>query len=107
VHVTAERLPLRVQEPVDDDGPSWAQRQRDLYLRALPHHLAWIAESARAGDALSVADEARRLAEESDRNGEPSVARVSTTIAREAERGILSQHKLMQLVLLASAAGNR
>jgi CheY-like chemotaxis protein len=106
VHVTAERL--RPRPPVDDDeGPSWAQRQRDLYLQSLPHQLAWIAESARAGDAGAVADEARRLAEQSDRNGQPAVARVSTTIAQDAERGILSQPKLMQLVLLASAAGSR
>lgn len=108
MHVTAERVRPATRARTtdeDDDGPSWAQRQRDLYLRALPHHLAWIAESARAGDAGAVADEARRLAEESDRHGAPAVARVSTTIADDAERGIVSQPKLMQLVLLASAAG--
>jgi CheY-like chemotaxis protein len=109
VHVSSERLAPRPQPAADDDdeGPSWIQRQRDLYLQALPHHLAWIAESARAGDAGAVADEARRLADESDRNGQPAVARVSTTIAQDADRGILSQPKLMQLVLLASAAGSR
>ena len=31
---------------------------------------------------------------------------MSTTIADDAERGILSQPKLMQLVLLASGAAN-
>jgi CheY-like chemotaxis protein len=107
VHVTAERLRPRAQDPVDDDGPRRAQRQRDLYLQALPHHLAWIAERARAGDTDAVADEARRLADDSDRAGQPSVARVSATIANDADRGILSQPKLMQLVLLASAAGSR
>jgi len=101
----AERLRPRAQEPVADDGFSRAQRQRDLYLQALPHHLAWIAERARAGDTDAVADEARRLADDSDRAGQPSVARVSATIANDADRGILSQPKLMQLVLLAAAAG--
>lgn len=107
VHVSAERLRPRPPVPEDDDAPSWTQRQRDLYLQSLPHHLAWIAENARAGDAGAVADEARRLAEESDRNGHPAVARVSSTIAEDADRGIVSQPKLMQLVLLASAAGGR
>lgn len=108
MHVTAERLrPQATTTEDDDEGPTFVQRQRDLYFQALPHHLAWIAENARAGDASAVADEARRLAEESDRNGHPAVARVSTAIAHDAERGVLSQPKLMQLVLLASGAGSR
>lgn len=107
VHVTAERLRPHAQEPAEDDRAGRTLHQRDLYLRALPSQLAWIAESARAGDAEAVADEARRLADDSDRNGQPAVARVSATIANDADRGILSQPKLMQLVLLASAAGSR
>jgi|tagenome__1003787_1003787.scaffolds.fasta_scaffold20950525_5 DNA-binding response OmpR family regulator len=110
IQVSAERVrPSAPVEPDedDDDEPSWDDRQRRLYLSALPHHLSWIAQKAREGDASAVADEAHRLAKESDRNGELRVARVSSTIARDAERGILSQPKLMQLVLLASAAGGR
>jgi DNA-binding response OmpR family regulator len=112
IQVSAERLrpSAPVEDDVDDDDdelPSWADRQRQLYLSALPHHLSWIAQKAREGDASAVADEARRLANESDRHGELKVARVSSTIAEDAERGILSQPKLMQLVLLASAAGGR
>ena len=88
----------------DDEGPSWTDRQRQLYLSALPHHLAWIAQSARAGDASAVADAAQTLAAESGRLGHPQVARVCSTIAADAERGVLSQPRLMQLVLLASGA---
>ena len=110
IQVSAERVrPSAPTEPDedDDDMPSWDDRQRQLYLTALPHHLSWIARKAREGDASAVADEARRLADERDRQGELRVARVSSTIADDAERGIVSQAKLMQLVLLASAAGGR
>jgi CheY-like chemotaxis protein len=113
IQVSAERVrPSAPTEPdededEDDDMPSWADRQRQLYLTALPHHLSWIAQKAREGDASAVADEARRLANESDRHGELKVARVSSTIADDAERGIVSQPKLMQLVMLASATRTR
>jgi CheY-like chemotaxis protein len=111
VRVAAQRLHPPAQEPAaatdDEDGPSWQDRQRSFFLEALPYHLAWIAESARAGDASAVAQEARTLAGESDRNGQRDVARVCSTIADDADRGIVSQPRLMQLVMLASAANSR
>jgi CheY-like chemotaxis protein len=88
----------------DVDGPSRIHGQRQLYLSALPRHLAWITESARAGDAAAVAEEASTLADESGRNGHPEVSRVCSTIAADARCGVLSQAKLMQLVLLASTS---
>jgi CheY-like chemotaxis protein len=115
VRVAAQRLHAPTPEPAaastspdeDDEGPSWMDRQRSFFLEALPYHLAWIAESARAGDASAVADEARTLAGESGRTGHRDVARVCSTIADDAERGIVSQPKLMQLVMLASATRTR
>jgi CheY-like chemotaxis protein len=110
VRVAAQRLHAPSPKPAataaadDEDGPSWQDRQRSFFLEALPYHLAWIAENARAGDASAVAREARTLAGESDRNGQREVARVCGSIAEDAERGIVSQPRLMQLVLLASAA---
>jgi CheY-like chemotaxis protein len=114
VRVAAQRLHATAPEPAgavpeqdEDDGPSFLDRQRSFFLEALPYHLAWIAESAKAGDASAVAQEARTLAGESGRNGHAEVSRVCSTIADDAERGIVSQPKLMQLVLLASAAKSR
>jgi CheY-like chemotaxis protein len=91
----------------DDEGPSWRDRQREFYLSALPHHLAWIATSAREGDASGVAAAADTLAGESGRHGDRQVASVCRSIASDAERGIVSQPRLMQLVMLASTAGSR
>jgi CheY-like chemotaxis protein len=107
VRVAAQRLHApseRAATADDEDGPSWQDRQRSFFLEALPYHLAWIAESAKAGDASAVAEEARTLAGESDRNGQRDVASVCSTIADDADRGIVSQSRLMQLVMLASAA---
>jgi CheY-like chemotaxis protein len=88
----------------DEDGPSWAEQQRAVYVSQLPFHLARIADNARAGNASAVATAAEQLAGESGRHGQPDVARVCRTIAADAERGVLSQPRLMQLVLLTSAA---
>jgi len=87
-----------------EEGPSWAERQRAAYVIQLPYHLARIADNARAGNASAVAAAAEELAGESGRNGEKDVAQVCRTIAADAGRGVLSQSRLMQLVMLASAA---
>ena len=42
----------------DDEERSWRDRQHDFYLSGLPHHLAMIAHSAKAGDASAVAEAA-------------------------------------------------
>jgi CheY-like chemotaxis protein len=88
----------------DEDGPSWAERQRTIYVSQLPFHLARIADNARAGNASAVAQAAETLAGESGRHGQQDVARVCRSIAIDAERGVLSQPRLMQLVMLASTA---
>lgn len=117
VRVTAERLagartatrPAAApsaaagQDDDEEDGPSWVEQQRARYLSQLPFHLARIADNARAGNASAVAAAAEQLAGESGRNGRPDVARVCHTIAADAGRGVLSQPRLMQLVMLTSA----
>lgn len=109
MRVTAERLstPRPAAAPhqdEDEDGPSWQDRRREFLLSALPHHLAWIAASAKAGDAAAVAAAANTLATESGQHGHPEVARVCHTIVADAEKGVVSQPRLMQLVTLASMA---
>jgi CheY-like chemotaxis protein len=113
VRVTAERMYAPVaasaaapaaSDEDDDEGPSWRDRQRDFYLSSLPHHLAMITDSARAGNATAVAAAAQTLAGDSGQNGHPEVATMCHRIADDARRGVLSQPKLMQLVTLASMA---
>jgi len=94
-------------EEEDEEERSWRERQHDFYLSGLPHHLAMIAHSAKAGDASSVAEAAQALAGESGTNGHPEVATMCHRIAEDARRGVLSQPRLMNLVTLASAAGAR
>jgi hypothetical protein len=67
--------------------------------------MAQITDNARARNAPAVAEAAGRLAEESGRQGQREVALVSRTIATDAGRGILSQPRLMQLVMLTSSVG--
>ena len=88
----------------DDEEPSWRDRQRDFFLSGLPHHLSLIADHARAGNASAVAAAATTLAGESGQNGQPDVANVCRSIALDAQRGVLSQPRLMQLVSLAAMA---
>ena len=101
--------PLRRRPPTRRTrrSASWRERQHDFYLSGLPHHLAMIAHSAKAGDASSVAEAAQVLAGESGTNGHPEVATMCHRIAEDARRGVLSQPRLMNLVTLASAAGAR
>jgi CheY-like chemotaxis protein len=87
-----------------DEEPSWRDRQRDFFLSGLPHHLSLIADHAKAGNASAVAAAATTLAGESGQNGQPDVANVCRSIALDAERGVLSQPRLMQLVSLAAMA---
>jgi CheY-like chemotaxis protein len=110
LRVTAERVagsrtaaPSAPAGEDGEDGPSWAERQRAAYVSQLPFHLARIADNARAGNATAVAEAAEQLAGESGRQGEREVARVCRTIAADAGRGVLSQPRLMQLVMLAAA----
>jgi CheY-like chemotaxis protein len=112
LRVAAERLagsraassrPAGAAVEDDEEGPSWAERQRAAYVSQLPFHLARIADNARAGNATAVAEAAEQLAGESGRQGEREVARVCRTIAADAGRGVLSQPRLMQLVMLAAA----
>lgn len=101
---TASPRPAAPGPGADGDGPSWAEQQRPLYVSQLPFHLARIADNARAGGATAVAQAAESLAGESGRHGQQDVARVCRTIAADAERGVLSQPRLMQLVMLTSTA---
>jgi CheY-like chemotaxis protein len=89
LRVTAERLAgagtaasgpaaAAAADDGEDDVPGWADQQRAAHLSRLPYHLAWIADHARASTASAV--------------------------AADAGRGVLSQPRLMQLVMLTSAA---
>ena len=96
LRVSAERVPpaARPTAPDDDrDEPHGAEHLRDLHRRAVPHQLAWITARARAGDANVVIDEAGTVIEDGYR--------------ADAARRILSQPRLLQMLLLASATGRR
>ena len=94
LHATAERWDVE-SEAVQLD---WL---RELYVSELPHRLAHIAECAREGDADAVAAAAAQLAGASSQAGRPEVEWICRAIAAEAARGIVSHHRLMQLVAIA------
>ena len=78
------------------------------YVTDLPLHLSAIAASAQEGDSAAVASAAQTLAGVSSQVGQAEVAWICSTIAAEANRGVLAHARLMQLVALsASAHGGR
>lgn len=88
-----------VGDPADADP---LDRLREMYVRALPHRLATIAGCARDGDAAAVAASAEHLAAASNEVGHLEVSWMCRAIAAEAHRGVLSHHRLMQLMHFAS-----
>jgi len=84
--------------PVEENGA----RAVDMYLSALPHLLSVIAAGAQEGDAASVATAAEALAAASDRMGHVEVAFVSSAVARDARRGVVTHARLVKLVDLCA-----
>ena len=64
----------------------------------LPLRLSAIAAGAQEGDPAAVAAAAQALAGASSEAGQAEVAWICTTIAAEANRGVLAHARLMQLV---------
>jgi CheY-like chemotaxis protein len=94
--------PVRAAMP-DDVGP----RAAEMYLSALPHRLSAIAAGAQQGDASAVALAAEALAAASDRLGHAEVAFVSSAVARDARRGMLTHGRLVKLVELCARLDQR
>jgi DNA-binding response OmpR family regulator len=90
--------PVRAGTPAEQVGP----RAAEMYLSALPHRLSAIAVSAQEGDASAVALAAEALAVASDRLGHAEVAFVSSAVARDARRGMLTHGRLVKLVDLCA-----
>jgi CheY-like chemotaxis protein len=86
---------------------SGLDRLREVYLSELPHRLSAIVASAQHGDAEGVAVAARTLAGASGAIGHQEVAWLCGSIAADAQRGVLSHARLMQLVMLAAGAESR
>jgi CheY-like chemotaxis protein len=84
--------------PVEETGA----RAAEMYLSALPHRLSAIALSAQEGDASGVAVVAEALAAASDRLGHAEVGFLSSAIARDARRGMVSHGRLVKLVDLCA-----
>ncbi|TFV81144.1 response regulator [Blastococcus sp. CT_GayMR20] len=84
--------------PVEEAGA----RAVDMYLSALPHLLSAIAAGAQEGDAASVATAAEALAAASDRMGHVEVAFLSSAVARDARRGVVTHTRLVKLVDLCA-----
>lgn len=77
------------------------------YVRDLPRCLSSIASGAREGDAAAVAAAALDLAEVSSAAGQAEVAWICSSIAAQAERGVVAHAAMMQLVAISASAGGR
>ena len=77
---------------------------RQKYVSDLPLHLTAIAASARDGDAPAVASAAQALAGASSVAGQAEVAWICSTIAADANRGVVAHARLMQLVAISAGA---
>ena len=96
-----EPAPLRVDAERLDQA-------KERYVSQLPLRLSAITAGAQQGDSAAVVTAARALAGASSEVGQAEVAWICTTIAAEANRGVLAHARLMQLVALsASAHGGR
>jgi len=79
-----------------------AAESADMFLTGLPQRLSTIAVSAQAGDAAGVAAAADALSTASDRLGHAEVAFLSSSVARDARRGTVSQSRLVALIELCA-----
>jgi DNA-binding NarL/FixJ family response regulator len=79
----------------------------EMFAGALPHRLSAIAISAQAGDAAAVAVAADALAEAGHRLGYEEVAFVSSAIARDARRGLVTHGRLVALMDLCARLDTR
>jgi CheY-like chemotaxis protein len=77
---------------------------KQRYVSDLPLHLTAIAASAQEGDSAAVASAAQALASASSVAGQAEVAWICSTIAAEANRGLLAHARLMQLVAISAGA---
>jgi DNA-binding response OmpR family regulator len=89
--------------PVEETGP----RAEEMYLSSLPHRLSAIVNSAQDGDPAGVAVAAEALATASDRLGHVEVAFLSSTVARDARRGMVAHARLVKLVDLCAQIDQR
>jgi CheY-like chemotaxis protein len=76
---------------------------REAYADELPHRVTHIAECARNGDVESVATAAGQLAGASGQVGRPDVEWICRAMATDAGRGVVSHHRLLQLLALTGA----
>jgi DNA-binding response OmpR family regulator len=81
-------------------------RAAELYLSSLPHRLSAIAACAQEGDASGVALAAEALATASDRLGHVEVAFLSSAVARDARRGVVTHGRLVKLAELCAQLHN-
>jgi CheY-like chemotaxis protein len=102
---------LRVVRDVEDVPDADADvdtatldRLQEMFLSALPHRLALIADGARSGDAIAVAAAAQTLAGAGAQLGHPRITAVCQEIAADARRGVVAQSRLMDLQLLCLRA---
>ncbi|MGY1823920.1 response regulator [Geodermatophilus sp. SYSU D00079] len=87
-------------EDVDAD---LMDRLQELYATALPDRLTAISDGARTGDTTAVAWASATLAGTSAQLGHPEVAAVCRAIARDARRGVLAHHLVVELQAVAGA----
>ena len=94
-------------EPIRIDAQRLDQVQQ-TYVRELPLRLSAIAAGAQEGNAAAVASAAQDLAGGSSEAGQAEVAWICSSIAAQANRGVVAHAAMMQLVAIsASAHGGR
>jgi hypothetical protein len=94
--------PATAPEPIRI-GAERLDQVRKRYASDLPLHLSAIAAGARDGDPTAVAAGAEMLADASEQVGRDEVAWACRGIATDAQRGVVSHSRLMQLVALSAA----
>jgi CheY-like chemotaxis protein len=112
VDVLRGLAPDGVMAPARDDAAPRPPREigphaAEMFAGALPHRLSAIAISAQAGDAAAVAVAADALAEAGHRLGYEEVAFVSSAIARDARRGLVTHGRLVALMDLCARLDTR
>ena len=92
--------------PIRIDAPRLDQVQQ-TYERELPLRLSAIATGAQEGNAAAVASAAQNLAGTSSAAGQAEVAWICSSIAAQANRGVVAHAAMMQLVAISASAHGR
>ena len=104
---TVRRAPVQAPEPIRIDAAERLDQVQETYVRELPLGLSAIAAGAQEGNAAAVASAAQDLAGVSSAAGQAEVAWICSSIAAQANRGVVAHAAMMQLVAISASAHGR